>query len=136
MRMIIVSAGVALILALLCTPLAIVVFSRRGYAQRAGEAGTATSAARRATPTMGGAVIVIASLIGYLAGHILTGDPATVSGSRVLGLMIGLGLAGLAGDVLTIRRQASWGLRGRARPAPWLDRFLATARSLRSPRTC
>jgi hypothetical protein len=48
MRMIITSAGVALILALAGTLLAIVVFSRRGYAERPG---------RRAPPPCAGSAV-------------------------------------------------------------------------------
>jgi phospho-N-acetylmuramoyl-pentapeptide-transferase len=35
------------------------------------------------TPTMGGIVIIVASLTGYAAGHLLTGDPVTPFGALV-----------------------------------------------------
>ena len=75
MRTILVSAGVALLLALFGTPLAIRLFSRRGYGQLIREEGPAAHATKRGTPTMGGTVIVIATLVGYVVGHLLTSDP-------------------------------------------------------------
>jgi phospho-N-acetylmuramoyl-pentapeptide-transferase len=116
-----VSAGVALILALLGTPLAIRAFSRRGYGQLIKEDGPAPHATKRRTPTMGGAVIVVASLIGYIVGHILTSDPMTVSGILVLGLMTGLGVVGFVDDFVKIHRNSSLKLRGRAKLAHGLD---------------
>ncbi|HUZ56702.1 MAG TPA: phospho-N-acetylmuramoyl-pentapeptide-transferase [Streptosporangiaceae bacterium] len=117
MRTIIVSAGVAMILALFGTPLAIRVFSRRGYGQLIREEGPAAHATKRGTPTMGGTVIVIASLIGYVVGHVLTSDPMSISGILVLGLMTGLGLVGFVDDFIKIYRQTSLGLRSGAKLA-------------------
>jgi phospho-N-acetylmuramoyl-pentapeptide-transferase len=117
MRTIIVSSGVALILALFGTPLAITVFRRRGYGQLIREDGPAAHATKRGTPTMGGAVIVIASLIGYVVGHVLTKDPFEVSGILVLGLMTGLALVGFVDDFIKIYRQTSLGLRSGAKLA-------------------
>ena len=81
MKTILVSAGVALILALFGTPLAIRVFTRRGYGQLIREVGPA-HATKRGTPTMGGTVIVIATLVGYFVGHVATSDPSFSAVSR------------------------------------------------------
>lgn len=62
MRTILVSASVSLLLALFFTPLAIKIFSRRGYGQLIREDGPAAHATKKGTPTMGGAVIVIATI--------------------------------------------------------------------------
>ncbi len=117
MRTIIVSAGVAMILALFGTPLAIRVFSRRGYGQLIREEGPKAHATKRGTPTMGGTVIVLASLVGYVVGHVLTSDPMSTSGILVLGLMTGLGLVGFVDDFIKIYRQTSLGLRSGAKLA-------------------
>ena len=58
-----------LILALFGTPLAIKLLRRRGYGQLIREEGPRAHLTKRGTPTMGGAVIVVATLIGYLVGH-------------------------------------------------------------------
>jgi phospho-N-acetylmuramoyl-pentapeptide-transferase len=121
MRTIIVSAGVALILALLGTPLAIRVFSRRGYPQPISEENPATDAIKRGTPTMGGIVLVVASGIGYVAGHVLTRAPMEPDGLLVLGLMTGFGLVGFLDDYINIYRQTRLGLRSRAGLAHGLD---------------
>jgi phospho-N-acetylmuramoyl-pentapeptide-transferase len=117
MRTIIVSSGVAMILALLGTPLAIVFFRRRGYGQLIREEGPAAHATKRGTPTMGGTVIVIASLVGYFVGHAATREPIVPSGLLVLGLMAGLGLVGFIDDFIKIYRQTSLGLRSGAKLA-------------------
>lgn len=121
MRMTLVSAAVAVILALMGTPLVIWAFGRRSYRQQIMENGTVAHATKRATPTMGGTVIVIATLAGYVAGHALTRDPMAVSGVLVLVLMTGLGLAGFAGDFIKTRRQASPGPHNAAKLAHSLD---------------
>ena len=117
MRTIIVSSGVALLLALFGTPLAIGFFRGRGYGQLIREEGPAAHATKRGTPTMGGTVIVVASVIGYLVGHVATSDPVRASGVLVLGLMAGLGLVGFVDDFIKIYRQTSLGLRSGAKLA-------------------
>ncbi len=117
MRTILISAGVALVLALFGTPLAIKFFTRRGYGQLIREDGPAKHATKRGTPTMGGAVIVIATLVGYLVGHELTNVPMTTSGLLVLLLMTGLGVVGFIDDFIKIYKQRSLGLRSGAKLA-------------------
>jgi phospho-N-acetylmuramoyl-pentapeptide-transferase len=117
MRTIIVSAGVSLILALFGTPLAIRLFRSRGYGQLIREDGPSAHATKRGTPTMGGTVIVIATLIGYAVGHMVTKDPMSYSGYLVLFLMTGLGLVGFIDDFIKIYRQTSLGLRSGAKLA-------------------
>jgi phospho-N-acetylmuramoyl-pentapeptide-transferase len=116
-RTILISAGVAMVMALFGTPLAIRFFKSRGYGQEIREDGPAKHATKRGTPTMGGAVIVVATLIGYLVGHELTNDPMTVSGLLVLFLMTGLGAVGFIDDFIKIYKQRSLGLRSGAKLA-------------------
>ena len=117
MRTIIVSAGVSMIIALFGTPLAIRLFRSRGYGQLIREEGPQTHHTKRGTPTMGGTVIVIATLIGYVVGHVATKDTMTATGFLVLGLMTGLGLVGFIDDFIKIYRQTSLGLRSGAKLA-------------------
>jgi phospho-N-acetylmuramoyl-pentapeptide-transferase len=107
-KTILVSAAVAMVLALFGTPLAIRIFSRRGYGQEIREDGPTAHLTKRGTPTMGGTVIVVATVVGYVSGHVLTNDPMTMSGLLVLGLMTGLG---------AIYKQRSLGLRSGAKLA-------------------
>ena len=117
MKTILVAAGVSMVLALFGTPLAIRVLRRRGYGQLIREEGPAAHLTKRGTPTMGGTVIVIATLIGYLVGHEVTNDPVSASGVEVLGLMAGLGLVGFIDDFIKIYKQTSLGLRSGAKLA-------------------
>jgi phospho-N-acetylmuramoyl-pentapeptide-transferase len=116
-KTILVSAGVALILALFGTPLAIRLFTKRGYGQLIREEGPAAHATKRGTPTMGGTVIVVGTLIGYLVGHAVTDDPMSISGLLVLLLMTGLGAVGFIDDFIKIYKQTSLGLRSGAKLA-------------------
>src|SRR6202162_2886523 len=67
------------------------------------------------TPTMGGIVIIIASLIGYVLGHWFTNDPMTASGVLVLFLMTGLGFVGFLDDFIKVFMRRSLGLRSGAK---------------------
>jgi phospho-N-acetylmuramoyl-pentapeptide-transferase len=116
-KTILVAAGVSMVLALFGTPLAIRVLRRRGYGQLIREEGPAAHLTKRGTPTMGGTVIVIATLIGYLVGHEVTNDPVSASGVQVLSLMAGLGLVGFIDDFIKIYKQTSLGLRSGAKLA-------------------
>jgi phospho-N-acetylmuramoyl-pentapeptide-transferase len=116
-KTIIVAAGVSMILALFGTPLAIRILRRRGYGQLIREEGPAAHLTKRGTPTMGGAVFVVATLIGYLVSHMVTDDPISSSGLEVLGLMTGLGLVGFIDDFIKIYKQTSLGLRSGAKLA-------------------
>jgi phospho-N-acetylmuramoyl-pentapeptide-transferase len=110
-KTILVAGAVSLFLALFGTPLVIQLLRRQGYGQPIRVEGPKTHETKRGTPTMGGAAIVIASLLGYLAGHLATDDPVTTSGVLVLLLMTGLGLVGFIDDFIKIFRQTSLGLR-------------------------
>jgi phospho-N-acetylmuramoyl-pentapeptide-transferase len=116
-KTIIVAAAVSMILALFGTPAAIKVFRRHGYGQLIREEGPAAHMTKRGTPTMGGTVIVIASLVGYFVADLITRQPMSTSGLLVLGLMTGLGLVGFIDDFIKIYRQTSLGLRSGAKLA-------------------
>jgi phospho-N-acetylmuramoyl-pentapeptide-transferase len=116
-KTILVAAAVSLLLALFGTPAAIKLLRRRGYGQLIREDGPAAHLTKRGTPTMGGTVIVVATLIGYLVGHVVTNDPISASGVLVLFLMTGLGLVGFIDDFIKIYRQTSLGLRSGAKLA-------------------
>jgi phospho-N-acetylmuramoyl-pentapeptide-transferase len=66
---------------------------------------------------MGGTVIVIASLAGYLIGNFATGLTPSPSGALVMMLMAGLGVVGFIDDFIKIYKQRSLGLRSSAKLA-------------------
>jgi phospho-N-acetylmuramoyl-pentapeptide-transferase len=115
LKTIILAGAVALLTGLFGTPLLIKLLRRKGYGQPIRVDGPQSHQTKRGTPTMGGAVFVIASLIGYLVAHALTGDEITASGVLVLLMMTGLGIVGFVDDYIKIFRQTSVGLRSRAK---------------------
>ncbi len=119
MRSILISALAGLIVSLLGTPAVIKVLRRRGYGQEIREDGPASHAVKRGTPTMGGLVIIAATVIGYGVAHLTVVTRAdrgpTASGLLVLGLMVGLGLVGFLDDFIKIRKQRSLGLTAAAK---------------------
>ena len=119
MRTVLIAAMTALVVSLLGTPAVVKLFRRRGYGQEIREDGPSTHATKRGTPTMGGAVIIGATVIGYLVAHLLVidqpGRGPTASGLLVLGLMVGLGAVGFLDDFIKIRKQRSLGLTAAAK---------------------
>jgi phospho-N-acetylmuramoyl-pentapeptide-transferase len=110
MRNVLVAALVALLVSLFTTPIAIKVFRRRGYGQLIRDDGPTTHHVKRGTPTMGGAVIIVAILLGYFVAHLVFLRGVTASGLLVLFLMTGLGFVGFIDDFIKIRKQRSLGL--------------------------
>jgi phospho-N-acetylmuramoyl-pentapeptide-transferase len=105
------SGVISMVIALLGTRPAITVLRKRKLGQQVRTDGPQAHLSKSGTPTMGGVVIIVASLTGYGAGHVLTGDPVTASGALVLFLMTGLGLVGFADDFIKLFMRRSLGLR-------------------------
>ena len=114
MKSVLIASGFGLAISILFTPLAIRYFLRRGFGQEIRDDGPESHLAKQGTPTMGGTVIVGATVGGYLIAHLfLMGQPGrgmTASGLLVLFLMVGLGGVGFLDDILKIRRRRSLGL--------------------------
>ena len=106
-----------MVIALFGTRPVITVLRKRKLGQQVRSDGPQAHLSKSGTPTMGGIVIIIASLIGYVLGHALTGDPVTASGVLVLFLMTGLGLVGFTDDFLKLFMRRSLGLRSGAKLA-------------------
>lgn len=113
MKGVLISATVALLAALLGTPMFIRFLVKRGYGQFIRDDGPTSHHTKRGTPTMGGAVILAAVLVAYFAAHLATLEAPTVSGLLVLLLMTGLGIIGFLDDFIKISKQRSLGLRSR-----------------------
>lgn len=107
----------ALAFTLLLTPLFIRLFERLGWGQFIRDDGPQSHHTKRGTPTMGGIIIVVGAVLGYFFGHIVTGDPITVSAMLVLLLMVGLAIVGFIDDFTKTRQQRSLGLGGWAKIA-------------------
>lgn len=113
MRGILISGLTAFLLSFFLTPLFIKFLSKRGYGQQIRDDGPKSHHVKHGTPTMGGVVLIFATIIGYLVSHLITEVPVTVSAILVLGLIVGLGLIGFLDDWLKVFKQRSLGLRAR-----------------------
>ncbi len=136
MLAILLGGGIALLVSLLGTRVAIRVFTRWGYGQEIREDGPTSHHTKRGTPTMGGVVIIAAVVLGYGLAKLLTMDAPSVSALLLLFLFVGMGLVGFLDDFIKIYKQRSLGLRSKAKMigqtvialafgvlalAPWLE---------------
>ena len=103
MLVLLASAGIALLVSLRATPL----FIR--------DDGPQSHHVKRGTPTMGGLVFIVATLVGYFGGKLLGQDPPTLPVLLVLLLIVGMGAVGFVDDFLKISNQRSLGLGGWAK---------------------
>jgi phospho-N-acetylmuramoyl-pentapeptide-transferase len=114
MKSVLIAAGFSLIISILLTPLAIRAFRRQGMGQEIRDDGPESHLSKKGTPTMGGTVIVGATVGGYVAAHLfLTDQPGwgfTATGLMLLFLMVGMGTVGFLDDYLKIRHRRSLGL--------------------------
>jgi phospho-N-acetylmuramoyl-pentapeptide-transferase len=115
MRAILYATLIALICSLAGTPVAMRYFSRRGWGQEIRQDGPQSHLVKRGTPTMGGTMIVLSTLVAYFLTKLATGRMPTASGLLVLLLMTGMGAVGFVDDFIKIYRQRSLGLRAMAK---------------------
>jgi phospho-N-acetylmuramoyl-pentapeptide-transferase len=116
-KTILLSGAISMIVALIGTRPTITILRKRKLGQQIRNDGPQAHLGKSGTPTMGGIVIIIASLIGYAVGHLLTNDPMSASGVLVLFLMTGLGLVGFVDDFIKLFLRRSLGLRSGAKLA-------------------
>ncbi|ACV08727.1 phospho-N-acetylmuramoyl-pentapeptide-transferase [Jonesia denitrificans] len=110
MKVVLVSGAVALLVSLLGTPMFIRLLVRRNYGQFIRQDGPTAHFTKRGTPTMGGVVIIAATVLGWLATIPVTGRIPTASEFLLIFLMVGMGLVGFLDDFIKISRQRSLGL--------------------------
>ncbi|CAM3168565.1 phospho-N-acetylmuramoyl-pentapeptide-transferase [Stackebrandtia soli] len=124
MRSVIVAAFVAFAVSLFLTPLAAKGFRRLKAGQPIRTDGPQSHLGKQGTPTMGGVVFIIATVLAYLAGHaVLIALPEgynrpqgfTATGLVLLGLFVCMGLVGFVDDFLKVRRKNSGGLNKRGK---------------------
>ena len=77
MRSVLIAAGFGLIISILLTPIAIRAFRRQGLGQEIRDDGPESHLSKKGTPTMGGTVIVGATVGGYVAAHLFLSTRTT-----------------------------------------------------------
>ncbi|WP_436698294.1 phospho-N-acetylmuramoyl-pentapeptide-transferase [Nocardioides sp. BYT-33-1] len=117
MRAILLGGGIALLISLLGTRVAITAFTKLGYGQEIRDDGPTSHHTKRGTPTMGGVVIILAAVIGYFAAKLITLTAPSASALLLLFLFVGMGLVGFLDDFIKIYKQRSLGLRSKAKMA-------------------
>ncbi|MEJ6573688.1 MAG: phospho-N-acetylmuramoyl-pentapeptide-transferase [Actinomycetes bacterium] len=110
MKGIVFAGALSLLLSFIFTPTLIRILSKRGVGQMIRDDGPKTHHVKRGTPTMGGIVLILSTIIAYFASHLFTGAGVTASAILVIALIVGLGFIGLLDDWLKISRKQSLGL--------------------------
>ncbi|WP_115727099.1 phospho-N-acetylmuramoyl-pentapeptide-transferase [Actinomyces culturomici] len=100
----------AMALSILGTPVLIRFLITHQYGQFIRQDGPTQHLTKRGTPTMGGLVIIVATIVAWLVGSAMSGAGPSWSGLCLLVLFAGLGLIGLLDDGIKIMRQRSLGL--------------------------
>ena len=108
---------VGLVITLLGTPVAVRSFRRRGWGQLIREEGPKAHYEKRGTPTMGGLVILVGCVVGYLFGHVGSGGffAPKDSGLLAMATIVALGLLGFIDDFIKIKKSRNLGLQKRAK---------------------
>jgi phospho-N-acetylmuramoyl-pentapeptide-transferase len=107
------AGALSILLSFILTPTLIRILAKRGIGQMIRDDGPQTHQVKRGTPTMGGIVLILSTIIAYFASHLFTGTGVTASAILVISLIVGLGLIGLLDDLLKIYRKQSLGLTAR-----------------------
>ena len=115
MRALLLAGGLGLIGTLLGTRLAITFLNKQGYGQPIRDDGPTSHHTKRGTPTMGGAVIILAVVVAYFGAKLLLLDKPSASALLLLFLFVGLGIVGFVDDYIKIVKQRSLGLRSKAK---------------------
>lgn len=107
----------SLVISLAGTPVLIRLLRKHQYGQFIRKDGPTAHYTKRGTPTMGGIVIILATVCGWSAAHIASWTFPSASGWLLMLLILGLGLIGFLDDYIKISRQRSLGLTGWAKIA-------------------
>ncbi len=109
------AGGIGFLASLLLTPLWMRFLTKRSLGQFIQEDGPSTHHHKAGTPTMGGAVIVLAAVAGYVMGHVGTSIDFTRAGGLVVMVVVASGLLGFVDDYLAIRNTRNLGLNKRGK---------------------
>ncbi|MDR0285136.1 MAG: phospho-N-acetylmuramoyl-pentapeptide-transferase [Propionibacteriaceae bacterium] len=114
---ILLAGAVSLLITLFGTKFWIGFLHRRAYGQFIRSDGPTSHAVKRGTPTMGGVILVLGTVVGYAVSHLVLWTPVSVSGLLLLGLVVALGGVGFVDDWLKISHARSLGLGSVAKAA-------------------
>lgn len=115
MRALLTAGAISLAFTLFLTPAFIWLFRKWKWGQFIRDDGPKSHHTKRGTPTMGGIVIILATVIGYFSGKLLNGETPSLSALLVILAMVGLGIVGFIDDFIKTHKQRSLGLGGWAK---------------------
>jgi phospho-N-acetylmuramoyl-pentapeptide-transferase len=114
-RALLIAAAVSFSFTLFLTPVFLRLFRKLGWGQviRTPElVGNPQHGAKRGTPTMGGTIFILGTIVGYVTGMLAGGGAFSLSAILVIWAMVGFGLVGFIDDFLKVKSQRSLGLSG------------------------
>ncbi|WP_460781806.1 phospho-N-acetylmuramoyl-pentapeptide-transferase [Microbacterium shaanxiense] len=115
MRSLLMAAAISLAFTLFLTPVFLRLFRRWGWGQvirTPEDIANPSHSAKRGTPTMGGLIFIVGTIVGYFVGVYAGGSEPALSALLVLWLMIGFGAVGFIDDYMKVKSQRSLGLSG------------------------
>ncbi|UWF76778.1 MULTISPECIES: phospho-N-acetylmuramoyl-pentapeptide-transferase [Microbacterium] len=115
MRSLLMATAISLAFSLFLTPVFLKLFRRLGWGQvirTPEDIANPSHGAKRGTPTMGGLIFILGTIVGYLVGVFVGGSTPALSAILVLWLMLGFGVVGFIDDYMKVRSQRSLGLSG------------------------
>lgn len=110
-----IAAGFSLMFSLLLTPVFIRLFNRLKWGQPIRVDGPKDHETKRGTPTMGGLIFIIGSVLAYFVGKLVMGETPSPSALLVILMAVGAGLVGFIDDLMKTKMQNSAGLSGWAK---------------------
>ncbi len=109
------AGGISILISSFGTPIFLRFLKSRRIGQQIREDGPAGHAIKAGTPTMGGIMMIVAAVAGYLLSHIGTGAEFTRQGFLVICAVVASGLIGLTDDFIKVSRKRSLGLNKKAK---------------------
>jgi phospho-N-acetylmuramoyl-pentapeptide-transferase len=109
------AGGIALLIAGFGTPILLRWLTRKRIGQQIREELVIVGRNKVGTPTMGGIAMIVALVLGYVLGHVNTGDPFTRGGWLVVITTSAAAVIGLVDDWISARNRRSLGLNKRAK---------------------
>ena len=87
MKGILIAGSLSTLLSFLFTPTLIKLLTRQEIGQMIRDDGPKSHHSKKGTPTMGGIVFLLSSIVAYLLSHLVTGDRLSISAVLVIGLI-------------------------------------------------